>query len=151
LPRRTPVEIDDTRGEDPPPTGLVMRLRLVAPGPGRASGTFDAVGAVTAGGTVVTDSFVPSQPEGGSGGPVIVEGAVRMSAPAGELVATIATVVRVVPGTGVSSGGGTWTLTQSTGAYDGLRAAGTMTIVVAYDAAGAGALELVLTGRVAAG
>lgn len=141
-----PADADDP-APDAPAHGIVLRLRLVAPGPGRASGTFDAVGAVSGGGTAVTDSFVPSPPLGVAA-PVLVDGAIRMNATGGELVATIATVVRPVPGTGVCSGGGTWTLTRAAGAFDGLRAAGTMTLVVTYDDAGTATLDLVLTGRV---
>jgi hypothetical protein len=80
--------------------------------------------------------------------PTLVEGAIRLISPAGEIVLTIRTVLRPVPDTGVLTGGGTWNVTHGSGEHDGLRAAGTLTLVVVYDAAGAATLDLVLTGRV---
>lgn len=129
--------------------GVVIRLRLVAPSSGRASGTFTAAGAVSGQGTAVTDPFVPREAANG-GAPMRIEGAVRLSAPDGDIVITITTVTRPVPDTHVHTGGGVWTLTSATGAYDGLRATGTLTLVLVYDEAGASTLELVLVGRVPA-
>jgi hypothetical protein len=128
--------------------GVVLRLRLVAPGGGRASGSFEAAGAVSGGGTAVTDAFVPSRP-GESAVALLVEGAVRLQTAGGELVTGISTAVRPVPGAGTLSGGGTWTLSHASGEFDGLRAAGTLTVVITYDTSGTAVLELVLTGRVA--
>ncbi len=134
-------------GPDVMAEGVVITQRLVAPEPGRASGTFSAVGAVTGQGTVVTDAFVPARLPTGAP-PTLVEGAVRLMAPASEIVLTIHTVLRPVPGTGVSTGGGTWNVTRASGDHDGLRAAGALTLVVVYDDSGAATLDLVLTGRV---
>ena len=141
----TPDAEDEETGEVSA-EGVVIRQRLVAPGPGRASGTFIAVGAVSAQGTAVTDSFVPARPERAVP-PILVEGDVRLSAPTGEIVLTVKTVLRLVPDTGVLTGGGTWNVTRAGGDYDGLRANGSMTLIVDYDAAGAATLDLVLTGR----
>ena len=139
-------EHGEHRGENRSVTGVVITQRLVAPEPGRASGTFSAVGAIEGQGTVVTDAFVPARLEPGAP-PTLVEGAVRLIGASGEIFLTIRTVLRPVPDTGVLTGGGTWNVTHGSGNYDGLRAAGTLTLVVVYDAAGAATLDVVLTGR----
>lgn len=128
--------------------GVVIRLRLVAPASGRASGTFTSAGAVSGQGTAVTDPFVPR--EATDGGLAKLEGAVRLSAPDGDIVIAITTVTRPVPDTHFHTGGGVWTLSSGAGGYDGLRATGTLTLVLVYDDAGAATLELVLVGRVPA-
>jgi hypothetical protein len=145
--RSTTPDAEDEETGEASAEGVVIRQRLVAPAPGRASGTFTAVGAVSAQGTAVTDAFVPARPHGPVA-PSLVDGSVRLSAPAGEIVLTISTVLRLVPDTGVLTGGGTWNVTRADGDYDGLRANGSLTLVVVYDAAGSATLDLVLTGRV---
>ena len=139
---------DDTEREGSA-KGVVITQRLVAPEPGRASGTWSAVGAISGQGTAVTDAFVPAPLPVGAP-PTLIDGAIRLIAPVGEIVLTIRTVLRPVPDTGVLTGGGTWNVTRASGDHDGLRAAGTLTLVVVHDAGGAATLDLVLTGRVPA-
>ena len=142
------LHVQEANTEEPP-RGVVIRLRLVAPGVGRASGTFSAVGAVSGQGTASTDWVVPPAPSEDMGAaPVLVEGDVRMRSPAGQLVAAIGASAHLVPATGVLTGGGTWTLAEATGVYDGLRASGSVTLVAAYESVGTAILDLVLVGRI---
>jgi hypothetical protein len=141
---------EEGRGAAVDAGGVMITLRLVAPAPGRASGTFDSVGALAARGTVVTDAFVPAAPAPGTP-PALVEGVMRLLAHGGEVLVSVQTVLRPVPGTGVLSGGGSWNVTEASGDHDGLRAGGTLTLVAVYDAAGTATVDVVLTGRVPAG
>jgi hypothetical protein len=150
--RRSAASETENAGEWVSAEGVVITQRLVAPGPGRASGTFSAMGAVSGQGTAVTEGFVPGPtPAEGAAPPSLLEGAIRLIAGSGEVVVTIRSVLRPVPDTGVLTGGGTWNVSRASGEYDGLRAGGTLTMVVAYDETGAATLDLVLTGRVPTG
>jgi hypothetical protein len=133
-------------GEEVPAPGVIFRVKLVASGPGTASGTFTATGAVAGSGTVTTDPIVP--PLTGEGSPVRMGGAVRMRSSAGDVVIEIVTMLRSVPETGVFAGGGAWTLAAASGIHDGLRAAGSVTIVAEHDDAGSATIEMTLVGRV---
>ena len=132
--------------EEVPAPGVIFRVWLVAPGPGTASGTFSATGAVAGSGTATTDPIVPAF--AADDAPVRMEGAVRMRSAAGDVVIEIGSMLRSVPETGVFTGGGAWTLAAASGIHDGLRAAGSLTIVVEHDDAGAATIELTLVGRV---
>ncbi len=142
VPTEPASEVTRTRSR-----GVVLRLRLVAPGRGRASGTFAAVGVVSCHGTAVAGWVVPAQPAADESATTFVEGAVDLHSPVGLLVTNVVAAAHPVPGTGVLIGGGTWTLSRATGAYDGLRAGGTAIVIVAYEPAGTATVELVLEGR----
>ena len=123
--------------------GVVIAQRLVLPGPGRASGTFTASGALSGVGTVVIDDALTlTECE-----PVVVDTTERLTAPGGSLGITFRASLRPVPGASMLTGGGTWNVTDGDGRFAGLRAAGTLTGTVDLDGEGGATLDLVLTGR----
>ena len=58
--------------------------------------------------------------------------------------------LRHVPGTGVLTGGGSWNVRAAGGEFDGIRAAGTLTVSATVEEDGASTIELMLTGCVPA-
>lgn len=127
----------------PAAIGVVISQRLVLTGPGRASGTFTASGALSGVGTVVVERDLSLT----GGGPIVVETTERLTAPGGSFGIALRASLRPVPGASVLTGGGTWNVTDGDGRFAGLRAAGTLTATVDLDASGAATLELVLAGR----
>jgi hypothetical protein len=127
--------------------GVVITERLVATSPGSASGTFEALGAITGTGTVLTDAWAwracHSTTE-----PCVVEGSERLVTAGGELRIELRLSLRHIPGTGVLTGGGSWNVRAADGEFDGVRAAGTLTFSAMVEEAGASTMELMLTGRV---
>lgn len=128
--------------------GVVIKQQLIALGAGRATGTYRAIGAIDGVGKASSDTLVPPAPPAGR--PVRLEGEVVLCAPTGRLVIAICAVTRVVPETGVLTGGGTWTLRDASGTFDGLRASGASTMLVVYDPDGTVSVDVVLTGHVVA-
>jgi hypothetical protein len=137
-------------GERGAVAGVVITERVVATSPGSASGTFNAVGAISGTGTVVTGAWAWLAGHDTTE-PFLVEGSQRLVTPGGELWIELRASVRPVPGTGVLTGGGSWNVRAANGEFDGTRAAGTLTISATLEDAGATTLELMLTGRVPSG
>ena len=129
--------------------GVVITERLVATSPGSASGTFEALGAITGTGTVLGGAWVwracTSTTE-----PRVVEGSETLVTAGGELRIDVRLSLRHVPGTGVLTGGGSWNVRAAGGEFDGIRAAGTLTVSATVEEDGASTIELMLTGCVPA-
>jgi hypothetical protein len=127
--------------------GVVITERLVVVSPGSASGTFKALGAITGTGTVLTGAWAwracRTMTE-----PCVVEGSERLVTPGGELRIELRLSLRHIPGTGVRTGGGSWNVRAAGGEFDGIRAAGTLTLSAMVEEAGASTMELMLTGCV---
>lgn len=127
--------------------GVVITERLVATSPGSASGTFKALGAITGTGTVLTGAWAWRACRGTTE-PCLVEGSERLVTAGGELWIELRLSLRHIPGTGVRTGGGSWNVRAGGGEFDGIRAAGTLTVSAMVEEAGASTMELMLTGRV---
>ena len=129
--------------------GVVITERLVATSPGSASGTFEALGAITGAGTVIAGAWAwracRSTTE-----PCVVEGSERLVTAGGELRIELRVSLRHIPGTGVRTGGGSWNVRAAGGEFDGVRAAGTLTVSATVEETGVSTMELMLTGRVPA-
>lgn len=130
--------------------GVVVTERLVATGPGSASGTFSAVGALAGSGAVSAGAWA-SLAGRGEGVAVLLEGTQRLSTGSGEITIWLRASLRPVPGTGMLTGGGTWNIAAASGVYDGARAAGTLTVTATIDSAATTTLDLVLSGRIPRG
>src|SRR5262245_40716376 len=115
--------------------GVVITERLVATSPGSAGGTFNAVGAISGTGTVVTGAWA-SLPGRETSDPLVVEGSQRLVTAGGELWIELRASLRAVPGTGMLTGGGSWNVRAATGEFDGARAAGTLTVSATVDGSG---------------
>ena len=138
--------------ENGPPdsvAGVVITERLVATSPGSASGTFESLGAITGTGTVLTGAWVWRACRGTTE-PHVVEGSQRLVTAGGELRIDVRLSLRRISGTGVLTGGGSWNLRAAGGEFDGIRAAGTLTVSATVEEHGASTMELMLTGCVPA-
>ncbi|HET6683950.1 MAG TPA: hypothetical protein VFG75_09660 [Gaiella sp.] len=128
--------------------GVVITERLVATSPGSASGTFEALGAITGTGTV-TGAWAWRACRGTTQ-PHVVEGSQRLVTAGGQLRIDVRLSLRRISGTGVLTGGGSWNLRAADGEFDGIRAAGTLTVSATVEEHGASTMELMLTGCVPA-
>ena len=127
--------------------GVVITERLVAIAPGSASGTFKAFGGIAGTGTVLTGAWAWIACRAATE-PCLVEGSERLVTALGELWIELRSSLRRIPGTGVLTGGGSWNVRAASGEFDGVRAAGTLTVSVMVEEAGAPTMKLMLTGCV---
>lgn len=129
--------------------GVVITERLVATSADTASGTFTASGAIAGTGTVLTGGW-PWRACRSTTEQCLVEGSERLVTAGGELRIDVRLSLRRVSGTRVLTGGGSWNVGAAAGEFDGIRAAGTVTVSATVEEDGGSTMELMLTGRVPA-